>query len=501
MSSLRPGDKVIISLGSGPDYDEAEFIVERIEIPFIFIYPVGEPDALSAISLDRGIWRVKGAEDIDYKIEFRENPRSNERIPSRAVSSRITSQEEVERRFYGDNQDVDNYKSVANICMNLVLNQRDQLPSEYIDELNTYALSNNYPTLVDNLMGIRKTCDPILRSYVSSVDPDMKTEMMGTQNLARWVQQHFELEEEELLEKQEQEERERELLRQQRLTESINVAIQEVRQEQQIKLRKEYQDIFVCQNQPKIVESLIYIVDPNLIGRRAIIPKHLWEQLFNKSLADNQMIRETFRRETGYYPGRGDDPNIIYELGEEKVAQLLSLSDDDDTRQIFLAFDIVGQTSYVMVTGFHTEDRITMFISPFLSDEFSAGPSGAPSRNVARIKDCVLDRIKSIELKLLRDRDNAGSSIDDMVIKEMLAGEIAEIGVPIVGDILSINIGAIGYNYMITTITNEKELDVFAAAVPPVETDIDLLFMVETADELSNKISEILEEPIDPSLV
>jgi hypothetical protein len=67
---IEPGDHVIISLGNNWD----NYIIIKIDLPLIYIYPEKTPSIRNALNYVNGHWKVKHAEHVNYNIVFSAKP-------------------------------------------------------------------------------------------------------------------------------------------------------------------------------------------------------------------------------------------------------------------------------------------------------------------------------------------------------------------------------------------------------------------------------------------
>lgn len=464
--SIEPGDHVYISLGE----NTSKFVISEISLPLIYIHPESDPTSRSALTYVNGNWKVKGAEQVDYQIEFK--PRVMPQAPPPKQEPEIDDD------------------MATSICSDLILGE--SISPDSIESLKIYVDKANYPAFENTLMGIRRTCDPLLRRNLAALDPSLNIEMMSSQNLARWYQQRIQQPIPEPISTVEKrtpttpispvlpepipglsEEDQRDLIAK---TKGI------LRFKKRNQLKQQYENTVICRQRSVINQGSSYQVDPSLTGRRVRIPIDMWNQIFQQPLSENPAIREEFYRRTRYYPGRGDDPAIIHVMGQARVDQLLRETSRTG-EQVFLEMEVFRKKSYALVSDFHTEqpDRPIIYVSPMLSMDFEK-----PFRRYAQVRDCVIDRIQTLSIQLLRDVGKP--SVDDEVIKRELADRISRLGVPMVGDILVVNIDNVDYSYMIESIVTDHNVNAMAAAIPAVGSDVNVLFSVETKEDLKQKL-------------
>lgn len=462
---LSPGDYAYLSIG-GIKY---KYIIGEIAPPLIYIYPESNPNTSNALVYVSGEWRVKGDERTDYHIVYEPRPMLQPTV-----------------QYISD-------EDATNICTNIVLGESPD--SDTVDSLKIYSEKEGFPSFVNTLMGIRTTCETIIRRNLEKIDSSLKVGMMTTQNLARWYQRRIAQSHSPtisptispavpLLSKREQ------------FSLLMNANIN-IRNKERIQLHKQYEDTVICRQMSSVSKGMAYQIDSSLIGRRARIPYDMWQEIFKQPLSENPAISTAFYRKAGYHPSRGDDPNIIHELGQEKV-DLLLRENPLTSRQNFLEINAFRKKSYALIDNFHTDEnnRQFIYVSQMLMVDLDM-----PQRQFAEVRDCFIDIIDTISLKLLRrngfDANVRGmAEVDDETIKMELASKIAIIGIPMVGDILLVRAGNTNYSYMITSIRTNRGIEALSAAVPQTESEINILFAVESKEELRQKIQEEIPDQI-----
>ena len=354
---------------------------------------------------------------------------------------------------------------VGDICANLILRggtlgQRDiKSINDYIDHTKE-AGSVEIPLIDNTPAGIRKTCDPLLRDIISVIDPDTNTARMNTQNLARRYQK---ISEEQSSEQAAAEETAEEAAAKEAFDEmkrKVLIAKVELRNRYKNELRLQYANTVICTQAPVInVHNIPYVTNNELEGRRCIIPMKMWTKIFEHDI-DQQVFLEMSAIERG-------------------------------------AFGTIREKRYLKIEGPHYDDD-TIQVSPLVSDEFAIF-----STKVASFRDCSINLIKLIEMKLLRDPGPI-SDVDDAIIKELLANQLDQLGVPMVGDILNVKANGYELAYQITQITDTEGSSVLAAAAAKIGVDVDLLFTVQTKEELLFELGgEVwgIEDPMYDSLI
>ena len=462
---LSLGDYAYLSMG-GKKY---KYIIREISLPLIYIHPEFDPNTSNALFYVDGKWRVKGDERTDYHIVYESRP-----IPQPTF------------QYISD-------EDATNICTNIVLGESPD--SDTVDSLKIYSEKEGFSSFVNTPMGIRTTCDPILRRNLEKLDSSLKVDMMTTQNLARWYQQRIAQSHSptipqtispavHILSKLEQ------------VSLLMNATIN-IRNKERIQLHKKYEDTVICRQMSSVTNKMAYKIDPSLIGRRVRIPYDMWQDIFKQPLSENPAISRAFYTKAGYHPSRGDDPNIIHELGQETLDILLR-KNPVTSRQNFLEINTFRKKSYALIDNFHKDENNSQFIyvSQMLMVDLDM-----PQRQFAEVRDCSIDIIDTISLKLLRRNGFDANvpimaEVDDETIKMELASKIAIIGIPMVGDILLVRVGNTNYSYMITSILTNRGIEALSAAVPQTESEINILFAVESKEELRQKMQEEIPDQI-----
>ena len=389
---------------------------------------------------------------------------------------------------------------VADICTDFIL-RRQQLDLEKRTRLRSFAQSSNLQMSEDD----RTLCDSVLRSVVAKESPGINIERMNLQNLSRqheFFKEQKKKSEEELKElkeegeiiKEQTERTERENIRRINLTRLILQAKGEILGEEITQLRLSYAGKHDCKNvstiSPEGFVSILPLIDERLQGHRISIPIEYWKGIFERftGITRSRLIQDEVARLVGHFPGDWNDEQIMTFLGEDRVTELIG---PRPTGPVYMQLSSVNIT-YALIAESHENDDF-VYISPLTAAEL--GNINSP----ITLRDCVIDSVDTIELKLLRSR--LGQDTDVELTKAKIIDQIAELGLLTIGDVIMILIEDIQLVYYVQRLITSDKSEVYVASLPAVASDVNVAMVFETKEEFLAKLRLKIKEPIDDDLV
>lgn len=451
---VEVGDFVDISIENVGN----RYVIYEIRPPYIIIYPIDNPSQKNAvISTDKG-WKVYLAENQPFEIRF--------------IAKTISETE------------------AADICSNFVLRRTDKIDDDTLIQLKAFASSEKLQVSENS----RVLCDNILKSIVSRENPDLNVERINVQNLARQYEHNRDerKKREEELRKIEQENK-----RRLNLISLVTITKEEIVKEEINTLKNNYMDQNICLNIPRFEDvELVPFINERLHGHRVSIPARYWTMIFNPqssyTLTNIQQIQQEVFNITREIPENWPDEFIIDVLGRDRVREITGVDFSDPNRPTHLQLKLGNLTTYAVISEFHTDDNF-IHISQLIASELE------DIHSPIKLVDCALDSVAVINLKLLRSPNS--EEVDPEIVKTKLVDRFSDLGILIIGDILTINIDERELTYYIQKLATVNEREVFAASLPTTDADVRIVLSFETKEELKEKLQGKISEPIDDDLI
>jgi len=442
---VKPGDLVDLSLEGKTE----RYVIDKVEMPLVYMHPENLPSHISGMELTPLGWRIKGAENLPFKVKF----------VSAEKPLTVTDDE------------------AAEICLNVILRRVRDLDEDTLAKLQMYSQMNKLPEITKEYRSIREGCDSIFRSIFARKFPEVNVERLSAQNLAR----QYELE--------------KQRLKKEELAQLVERTKNQLWVEEIEQAKMKYKGMKVCTNKPTIETSLFPLIDDSLIRRRVSLPMDQWQRLFNPfaniNLSEDPGIQQRFYNLTRTFPEGLSNEVILGVIGEERVRQILNLPELPQG-QVYLKLSANGLETYAIIAETHGEDY-SLWVSPFLMEEL------AVPQDPIKIEDCTLEQVASITLRMFRLPEPP--EISDEEIKPELVEVFADLGIPIVGDTLLVTVKGHTLTYFIEKIVTVSGKEVPVAAVPPASEDIRINLSVDTKEEYLRKLKNRISSEFSEELV